>query len=65
MSRLFLKKKSLYVQKYRGSLCDVVANVLDCAIKVSEFELQSFYNVQFWTTTLWKGMNPFIHPAMV
>ena len=36
----------------------IVANVLDCYIVVSEFELQSRYYVHFRTNTLQKGMNP-------
>ena len=38
----------------------VVANVLDCDIVVSEFELQSRYNVHFWTNIIGKYMNPLI-----
>ena len=41
----------------RGNPCDLVANVLDCDIVISEFELQSCNNVHFWTNTLGKGMN--------
>ena len=37
------------------SLCGIVANVLDYNIVVSEFELQSRYDVRFWTRSL--GMN--------
>ena len=40
------------------SLRGVVANVLDCDIVKSEFELQSRYYVHFLTNTLGKGMNP-------
>ena len=43
----------LYGESDRG----VVANVLDILIDVSEFELQSSYNVHFWTNTLEKDMN--------
>ena len=38
----------------------VVANILDCDIVVSDFKLQSRYNVPFWANTLKKGMNLFI-----
>ena len=34
----------------RGSLCNVIAKVLDCSLKVSKFELQSYYYV----TYLWE-----------
>ena len=38
----------------------IEANMLDCDIVVSEFELESRYNVDFQTNTLGKGMNPLI-----
>ena len=41
----------------------VMVKVLDCEIVVSEFELQSRYNVHFRTNTLGKGMEPLILPA--
>ena len=41
-----------------------MAKVLDSSLKVSEFELQSYYYVHFQTNTLGKGMNPLIHLAM-
>ena len=40
-----------------------MANILDCDILASEFELKLRYYVQFWTNTLGKGMNPFILPS--
>ena len=42
----------------------VTVKAIDCEIVVSEFELQSRYDVHFRTNTLGKGMNPLIHPAM-
>ena len=39
------------------SLRGEVANILDCDIGVSEFELESRNYVHFWTNTLGKGMN--------
>ena len=36
------------------------ANVLDCDIVVSEFELPSSFYVHFWINTLGKDMNPII-----
>ena len=41
----------------RGNPRGVVANVLDCDIVVSEFELLSRYYVHFRTNALGKGMN--------
>ena len=38
----------------------VVANLLDCDIVVSEFEIQPCYYVDFWTNVLWKAINSFI-----
>ena len=37
---------------------------MDCGIVVSEFVLQSRYDVHFRANTLGKGMNPLILPAM-
>ena len=48
----------------RGNLCGVVANVEECDIVVSEFELQANYYVHFWTNILWKGMNLLIITGM-
>ena len=42
------------------SLYCIMANVLDCDIVVSEFELQVCYYIHVWTNTLGKGMNPLI-----
>ena len=38
----------------------VRVKALDCRIVVFEFELQSRYNIDFRTNTLWKSMNPLI-----
>ena len=43
-----------------GSVCNVMANVLDCDNIVSEFELQSCYYVHFRTNALGKNINPLI-----
>ena len=40
----------------------VVANVLDCDIIVSMFELQPCYYVPFQTNALGKSMKPFYYP---
>ena len=45
------------------SIRDVMINVQDCNIEVSEFEPQSYYYVHF--QTLGKGMNPLIILAMI
>ena len=42
----------------------VVANVLNCNIAVSKFELQSLHCIHFWTNTLGKAMNPLISLAI-
>ena len=43
---------------------DVVANMFDSNIGVSEFQLQPCYYVHLQTNTLGKGMNLLIPPAM-
>ena len=47
-----------------GSPNDVVANVLDCDIVVSEFELQWRDYVRFRVNTLGEDMKPLIRQAM-
>ena len=47
-----------------GCLHSVMVKALDCGIVLGESELHSHYFVHFQTNTLWKGMNPFIFPAM-
>ena len=42
--------------------CAVMVKALDCGIVISEFELQSYYNIHFRTNTLKKGMNPLYPP---
>ena len=42
----------------------VMVKAMDCGIVVSEFVLQLRYYIHFQANTLWKGMNPFILPAM-
>ena len=48
-------------QNLRG----VVANVLDCDVTVSEFELQLHYYVHFRTNILRKSMNPLTPLALL
>ena len=43
-----------------GSLCNIVANVLNINIAVSKFELKLCYYIHFQTNTHGKCMNPFI-----
>ena len=43
----------------RKNLCDVLINVLNFEIIVSEFELQSCYYIHFRTNTLGKAMDSF------
>ena len=43
-----------------GRPCDVVANVLNYNIVVSEFELKLCFYVHYRTNTLGKGTNPLI-----
>ena len=50
----------LYARNYKGSPHCVMAEVLDCGLKVSNFELQLSYYIQ--TNNLGKGMNPLISP---
>ena len=37
-----------------------MVKVPNCGLEVSEFELQSRYDVYFWMNTIEKFMNPFI-----
>ena len=46
-------------------LSDVVTNLLDCDIKVNEFEHQLCYYFPFRNNTLRKGMNLYIPPVRV
>ena len=43
-----------------GNPHDVVANVLNYDIVVSEFEIHSYFYIHFQTNTFDKGMNLFI-----
>ena len=44
------------------NLRGVVANVMNCSLKVSKFELQSRYYIHFQINTRGKGMKPYILP---
>ena len=46
-----------------GFARDVMANVVDYGLEVSEFELYSRCYIYFWTIALGKGMNPLISPV--
>ena len=55
----------LHCHYFNGrSLCGIEANMLNWAIVVCKFKLQSCYNIHFWTDTLGKGMNLLIPQAM-
>ena len=43
----------------RESLISVVANLMNCDITVSDFELQLYNYVYFRSSIFGKGMNPF------
>ena len=43
----------------------LVTEVLDSDILGSEFELQTYCYVYFWTNALGKDMNPLFTPAIV
>ena len=60
--QVFLSNTSnLHTALFGGNLCGVMAKVLDCSLKVREFEYQLHYYVHSQTNTLEKeGMNPFI-----
>ena len=57
-------KLILNSETFGKSLRGVVANVLDCDIIFTEFELQSSYYVSFRTKTSGKGTNLFIPKEM-
>ena len=54
-----------YPNKIGGNPDDMMVNVLDCDIVVSEFMHQSLYYIHFQIHTLRESMNPFIPPAML
>ena len=49
---------------FQRSFSGVVANLLDCGIVVSEFELQSHYYIHFRTDALAKVRTPFLPEGM-
>ena len=48
----------------KESLCGIMAKVLNCSFKVSEFDFQSYNYIHFPTNILEKGMNPLNPLAM-
>ena len=58
-----MHEQDLAVQRFRGSPCGVTVKAIDSRIVVSKFKLQSFYNINFRTNTLGKGMNPPYPPS--
>ena len=70
---IYMHKKDLALDNLQRLICHkskpnqthgVVANVLDCDITVSEFEIESCYYDHFWTNIFGKDMTPIIPPAM-
>ena len=58
------KQHIVFTNRYGGwSPRVIVANVVDCDIVVSVFELQSCYYVHFWCNTLGKGRNSLTLPS--
>ena len=54
------------IWKYiEGSCHSIMADMLDCNIRVSDFEFQSCYYIIFWTNTLGKVINLLIPAAIV
>ena len=51
-------------EKEKRSLQGIMAIVLDCGLKVSEFKFHLYYKIHIWTNTLGKSMNPLIFPAI-
>ena len=58
------KMLELKLKIWWGGVHGVMVKMLDCSLKVSEFELQS-HNVYFRTNTLEKGMNHQILPVII
>ena len=61
---VFFIRFLIKLKQNKGCLRGVMVKAMDCGIVVSEFVLQSRYNVHFRPNTLGKGMNPLILPAM-
>ena len=55
---------SLISSSFGESPHDVVANVMDSNIVISDFKLHSDNNIRFRTVILGKFMDPLILPAM-
>ena len=62
-SELALNEKQPPLSKIWTRVSDFIFDD-DGHIVVNEFDLQSRYYIYFRTYTVWKGMNPLIHPAM-
>ena len=54
-----LNQPQILVQR---SVCGVMNKMLKFGLEVSEFELQLYYYIHFWTNILGKGMNPLVSP---
>ena len=46
--------KKLSLQNCVGSLCGVLANLLNCSIIVNEFKHRLLYYIYFWTNAPWE-----------
>ena len=63
ISMLLSRIVNLSILTYSGeNPSNIVANVLNCDIRVNEFELQLRYNFHFWINALEKGTNHLIPP---
>ena len=57
LSLSLISLKNTIAMNLEGVSLAVVDNILDCDIKVSEFNPQSWYYIHFWANTLGKVMN--------
>ena len=63
MNKIIQKAACSFRKHSRDSVVggwELTANVLDCDIAISEFELQSQSYVYFWVNSLWKTTDTFI-----
>ena len=59
-----MHKSEPVLEKERRCSRGVMVKAMDCGIVLSKFVLQSRYYIHFRASTLGKGMNPLILPAM-
>ena len=53
----------IFITSWGGGPCSFVANMLDCYIVVSKFELQMCYYIHFQTNAPWERHEPSYPPA--